>query len=67
MSVAKVVEITAESEKSFEDAVRQGIKKAGKTIDYIKSAWIANQEVLVVENEIQKFRVHMRVTFILKD
>ena len=41
MSVAKVVEITAESEKSFEDAVRQGIKKAGQTVEHIKAAWVA--------------------------
>ena len=67
MSVAKVVEITAESEKSFEDAVRQGIKKAGETIEHIKAAWVANQEVLVEDNEIRKFRVHMRVTFVLND
>jgi flavin-binding protein dodecin len=67
MSVAKVIEITADSEKGFEDAIRQGIKKASKSLDGIRAAWVANQEVLVENNEVKSYRVHMRVTFLLSD
>jgi dodecin len=67
MSVAKVIEITADSEKGFEDAVRSGIRKAAQSLEGIKAAWIANQEVLVEGNEIRTYRVHMRVTFLLND
>lgn len=65
MSVAKVIEITAESEKGFDDAVRRGIEKAGETLDNIRAAWIANQEVLVEDNQVRGYRVHLRVTFVL--
>lgn len=67
MSVAKVIEITADSQTGFEDAVRRGIKKAGESLEGIRAAWIANQEVLVEDNEVHTYRVHLRVTFLLND
>jgi flavin-binding protein dodecin len=67
MSVAKHIEITAESEKSFEDAIREGIKRAGKTVNGIQSAWIKDQQVVVEKNKVTTFRVNMKVTFILGD
>ncbi len=66
MSVAKVLELSAESPTSFDDALRQGIKKASGTVDDIRGAWIENQEVVVEGGEVVKYRVHMRVTFVLK-
>lgn len=66
-SVAKVVEIKASSPKSFEDAVKNGIKRASKTLSDIKGAWIAEQEVVVEKGEVVEFRVLMKVTFVLKD
>lgn len=65
MSLAKVIEVTSESEKSFEDAVANGIKEASKTVDDIKSAWIAEQKVIVDKGKIVEYRVTMRVTFVL--
>lgn len=67
MSVAKVIEITADSEKGFEDAVRRGVVKAGETLENIRGAWVANQEVLVEDGKVTKYRVHLRVTFVLND
>jgi len=66
MAVAKVTEITAGSKKSFEDAVEQGIKRANKTLSGITGAWVKNQEVLVSKGKIDEYRVHMKITFILK-
>ena len=67
MSVAKVTEITASSGKSFEDAMRKGIKRASKTLDNVKSAWVQEQSVVVKDGDITEYRVNMKVTFILKD
>lgn len=67
MSVARVTEIKSSSTKSFDDAVRHGIERANKTIQNVKGAWIAEQEVTVGDNgSITEYRVLMKVTFILK-
>jgi flavin-binding protein dodecin len=65
VSVAKVIELTATSSESFEDACRQGIEKAGETIRDIRGAWIDGQE-LVVEDGNVHFHVHLKVTFVLE-
>ncbi len=67
MSVAKTTEITSSSSKSFEDAIRTGIKRFSKTIDKIEGAWIKEQKVIVDDGEVSSFRVTMKVTFVLKD
>lgn len=67
MSIARVTEITASSSKSFDHAVRDGIKRAGKTLDNIKGAWVQEQSVVVDGDEITEYRVNMKVTFVLKD
>ncbi len=65
-SVAKIVELSADSEKSFDDAIELGIKRATSTIKNVKSVWIKDQEALVDENRIKVYRVHMKVTFRLE-
>lgn len=65
MSVAKVIEISAESTKSFEDAISQGIAKASKTVHNIKGAWVKEHQVKVEDNKVVAFRVDLKVTFIL--
>ena len=66
MAVAKVVEISAASKTSFEDAIIQGLKRADDTIDNIEGAWIQEQKVTVKNGKIDEYRINMRVTFILK-
>jgi len=65
MSVAKVIEISAESTQSFEDAISQGIAKASKTVHNIKGAWVKEHQVKVENNKVVAFRVDLKVTFIL--
>lgn len=65
MSVAKTSEITASSSKSFEDAVRLGIRKMGKTVDNVEGAWVKEQKVIVENGEVTAYRVTMKVTFIV--
>ncbi|RPI56092.1 MAG: dodecin domain-containing protein [Acidobacteria bacterium] len=67
MSVAKVSEISATSSKSFEDAVQQGLNRAGKTLRQIRSAWIKEQHVRCEGSRITEYQVNMMVTFVLDD
>ena len=67
MSVAKVTEIIASSPTSFDDAVKQGVARASKTIKGIKNAWVSDQKVTVENGEVAEYRVVMKVTFVLND
>ena len=67
MSVAKVVEIYSESSKSFDDAIQQGIKRAGKTLKNMRGAWVAEQKIDIDKGKIVRYRVAMKVTFVLAD
>jgi flavin-binding protein dodecin len=66
MSIAKTIEVTASSKKSFDDALKQGIAKAGETLENITGAWVMDQEVKVSKGKIADYTVRMRLTFILK-
>ena len=65
MSVARVVEISSTSSKSFEDAVVQGIDRANKTLRNVKSAWVKEQEAEVENGKVVNYKVNLKVTFIL--
>lgn len=68
MSVARVTEIKASSIESFDDAVRQGVARAVKTLKNVKSAWVQNQDVRVGEDgNISEYRVQLKVTFVLEE
>jgi flavin-binding protein dodecin len=66
MSVARITEISATSEKSFEDAIQQAIQRATATLRNVRSAWIKEQEVQVEGNRITAYKVIMKVTFVLE-
>jgi len=66
MSVAKVIEISAESDKSFEDAIRNGVAAASKTVRNVKSAWIDGQQAIIENGAVKKFRVDLKVSFVLE-
>ena len=67
MAVAKVTEIIASSEKSFDDAIRQGIARADKTLKNIRGAWIKDQKLVVEKGKVIEYRVAMKVSFVLND
>lgn len=67
MSVARVTEITASSQKSFEDALQSGIARASKTLKNVEGAWVQGQKVVVRDGQIVEYRVNMKVTFVLQD
>lgn len=66
-TVAKVTEISAESSKSFQDAIEVGIDRANKTLKNVSGAWIESQKVKVEKGKITGYRVIMKVTFVLTD
>ena len=65
MSVAKVIEISSESTQSFEDAIRTGIMEASKSVRNIKSAWVNGQQAIVDQGNSMKFRVDLKVSFLV--
>ena len=67
MSITKVTEVTASSKISFEDALKQGIARANKTLNNVEGAWIQEQKVVVRNGEVAEYRVNMKLTFVLED
>ncbi len=63
MAVLKVIEILADSEKSWEDATAVAIKNASKTVKEIRSAYVKDMSVVVKNNKITEYRVNLKITF----
>lgn len=66
-SIARVTEISAKSEKSFEDAINAGIARATQTLRNVRAAWIKEQRVDVENGQIANYQVNMLVTFELEE
>jgi dodecin len=67
MTVAKVIEISSSSKKSFEDAVQVGVSRASDSLSDVTGAWVKDQKVTVKNGKVIEYRVQMKVTFVLKD
>lgn len=67
MSVAKNIEITSTSTKSFEDAINRGIERASRTINNVRGAWIKEQKVEIENGNIIEYQVAMILTFVLDE
>ena len=67
MGIAKVIEISASSTKSLEDAIEKGIARATTSVEDVRGAWIKEQKVVVEKGKIVEFRVDLKVTFVLKE
>ena len=67
MTIARTTEITSSSEKSFENAIKKGVKRYSETIENVEGAWIKEQKVVVKDGDISEFRVTMKVSFVLRD
>ena len=66
-SVAKVIELTASSPKSIEDAVENGVRRANSTLDQVEGAWLQDIKCVVKNGKIAEWRVNMKITFLLKE
>jgi flavin-binding protein dodecin len=65
--VAKVIELTAASPKSIEDAVENGIRRADSSLEQVEGAWLQDIKCVVKNGKIAEWRVNMKVTFLLKE
>ncbi|WP_347922978.1 dodecin family protein [Pontimicrobium sp. SW4] len=63
MAVMKVIEVLANSDKSWEDATKKAVKQASKSVKNIKSAFVQSQSVVVNDDEVTEFRVNLKITF----
>ena len=65
-SVVKVIEISSQSAKGFEDAVAVGLKKVSKSVKNIEGAWISDMKVVTSpDGKVTHWRVNMRVSFVV--
>lgn len=63
MAVLKVIEVLANSDKSWEDATKKAVKHAAKTVKNIKSAYVQEQSAVVKDDDVSEFRVNVKITF----
>ena len=66
-TIARVTELSATSDQSFEDAINQGIERATSTLRNVESAWIKDMNVIIENNEVAAYKVNMAITFVLED
>ena len=67
MTVARVTEISATSEQSFEDAINQGINRATSTLRNVAGCHVKDMNVLISDGNIRGYKVNLAVTFVLED
>jgi hypothetical protein len=67
MNIARVTELSATSETSFEDAINQAVARATKTLRGVEGAWVKDMNVTIEDGNIKAYRVNVEVTFQLED
>ncbi|MFN2107354.1 MAG: dodecin family protein [Candidatus Promineifilaceae bacterium] len=67
MAIVKVIEVLAESDNSWEDATKRAVKEAGKTVRNIRSVYIKDFQAIVRDDEIDKFRINAKISFVVDD
>lgn len=65
-SIVKVIEVIAESTKSWDDAANQAVKEVSKTVDGITEIWISGMKAVVENNKIVRYRITASVSFVVK-
>jgi dodecin len=67
MSVARVTELSAVSEKGFEDAINQAVARATKTLRGVEGCWVKDMNVLIEDGNIVGYKANVAITFVLED
>jgi flavin-binding protein dodecin len=67
VTVASVTEISAASPEGIEEAIREGIERANKTLRNVEGAWVKDMNVLMEDGQIKAYKVNLAVTFVLED
>ena len=67
MPVARVTEMSATSDQSFEDAINQAVGRATSTLRNVESAWVKDKNVEIQDNRISAYKVNVAITFVLEE
>ena len=67
MSIVRSIEVIAQSPKGFDEACREAIKDASKTLRGIKSFWIKNAECVIENDQIMMYRVNGKISFLVEE
>jgi flavin-binding protein dodecin len=65
-SIAKVIEVIAESDVSWDDAVKNCLAEVSKTIEGIREIWVSSMKAVVENNKVVRYRITANVTFMVK-
>lgn len=66
MAVVKVLELLAESEEGWEDAARQAVAEASKTLRGIRSVYMSEFQATVENDQIKNYRANVKISFVLE-
>jgi dodecin len=66
MSIVKVIEVIAESSKSWDDAAGQAVKEVARTVDGITEVWVSGMKAIVENNKVVRYRITANVSFVVK-
>jgi flavin-binding protein dodecin len=67
MSIVRSIEVIAQSPNGFDDACKEAIREASKTLRGINSFWIKNAECVVENDQITMYRVNGKISFLVED
>jgi dodecin len=67
MTVARVIELSATSEQSFEDAINMAVERATQTLRNVQSAWVKDQNVMIENGNIVGYKANLAITFVLEE
>ena len=65
-TIVKVIEVIAQSEKSWDDAVRNALDEVAKTVDEVKEIWVSGMKAIVEDGRIAEYRLTAKVSFVVK-
>lgn len=67
MSIVKVIEVIAESDKSWDDAAKNALKEASESVRNIRQLYVEGMQAIVERNRIVKYRLNAKISFILEE
>ena len=67
MSIARVTELSAVSERGFEDAIDQAVARATKTLRGVQGAWVKDMNVMIEDGNITGYKINVEITFELEE
>lgn len=67
MAVARISEVIGSSEKSWDDAVKNALQRANKTLRNLTGIEVTKMNASVKDGKVEEYRAHLRITFILED